>query len=1032
MDRTRSILPSAGLSHVGVKVAWRGTMKRCSTRGVALVALVATLLLVPSAAVAFQITGGAGTQTQNGYGLWYAGQEACGIEGCHSSIVSKPSPHSNMVTDVKANPGALRPLAGSPLWPYSSPFGGLTINARDIYLQFGDGLGFHEYAGFQGSSIATGFKPLDDLPLPDPMSYLTGPAEFEAPATAVGARGYSSCSPCHNLGTTRPSDKSYTLPNGATMTSTTPVTVAELSIQCEVCHGTGKNPNGHRDAVPEVVGGTQILKAQVCGQCHVTGTTPQKNLAGSAFGNPNGYTTDATLSAYLTPYTTVESAATFMNYLNNGGAKPKFLPNGDDYSMRHDYYNEWLISAHAAPTNSHVQSSSTSTLCLRCHSGLGFLYRIDARSPQGTRIVPTQPTISQVATADPGISCQVCHTGHVGYTATGYDSKRRWGNGTEVSCGDCHNWQFEQLNQPLQYETIAGAQYSRPALNTRVRHPSREMVSGGRGGDDGTGGMWGVDPMGQYMPGVRCQDCHMPRTHKEGMPANDDGSTDATRMSHRFHIVYPGDAITWRLRPGGDSCDQPGCHTAEAAGWSRGDFQSWIDAKTAQVASASADASTALTAAAADAGLTSYTSFIAAQPTTVTVYSAAQWSMLQHAAQNLDFVALDASRGLHNPDYALAGLRKAEFWADSAAATVSASIDPVGNGEGMTVTGSLLGAHGVIPGAKVVLQKSTDGGSTWSFVATGTPDSTGAFSVDTGRIIGTTVFRVAFMPDSANTVVSAPMSVAVPVTVASLSPAAAADGWIDAPSVVTSLAVTPGASVTFYSLSGATMQAQTIYTGPFAITSPGETLVTFYSSNADGVEAVQTQRVLIDRDLPAFACDAVSTYRDSATVRFSASDISGLSLFTYSLDGAPANAGANGWAALSVTQPGAHSLTVQAVDGAGHPTSRTWAFTAKATPHFRVLPSAYSSSVRRGRSWSSRVTVVSALGVPVGRASVYLQRSYNGRSWSTVARLTANASGQASKSVRMSTTGTTYWRWYVPSQTRAFAGASGKKRVVVR
>ena len=1012
-------------------------MKRSFMLASALIALVAMFAL-PTMALGFTITGGAGTATQNPYGLWYAGQEACGIEGCHSSIVAKPSPHSTMVTDVHANPGALLPASSSLLWPYTSPFGGITIRPRDIYLQIGDRFGFFEYAGMPGSSLATPMVPSDDLPLWSPMEYEAGSPTFDAPTGPLTNSGYSSCADCHNLGVTRPSNTTTTLPNGAVMTSTTPVSVSALSIQCEVCHGTGKDPSvsAHQPGVPAVVAGTQILKAQVCGQCHVSGTTPQKNLAGSAFGNPNGYTTDATLSAYFTPYTTVPSETAFMNYINGvTKTKPYFLPNGDDYSMRHDYYNEWLVSSHAAPTNSHVQTSSTATLCERCHSGLGFLYRIDARSPQGKRIVPTQPTTATVMASDPGISCQVCHTGHIGYTATGYDLMRRWGNGKEVACTDCHNWQYEQLNQTLQYEAIGGVQHARPVLNGKTSHPVREMFSGGSGGDDGTGGMWGVAPMGQFMPGTTCTDCHMPRTYKEGMPANDDGSTGATRVSHGFKIVYPGDAIRYKLRNGGDSCTQADCHTGEAEGWSRTDFQAWIDQKKAEIATASVNASSALIAFGSDYGITTYSGFESAEPTKGAAANIPPsiWAMLQHAAQNVNFVSADGSFGMHNPDYAAAGLAKALYWAQSAGATVTASIDPIGDGEGMDVTGTLLGTHGVvIGGAQVVLQSSGDGGSTWSFVATGTPDGTGAFSIPTGRIVGDTLFRVVFTPDANNTFSSAQMSVTVPVTVAALMPTAAQSGWVDAPSVTTSLSVTPGASITFYSLSGATTQAQTIYTGPFAVTAPGETDVAFWSSNADGVEAVQTQRVLIDRDTPVLASDAAASYTDAAVVKVWASDQGCVADLEYSLDGAPTVSAPGTWTSLTVTAPGAHTLAASATDGCGHAVTKTWSFAVKATPHFGTQPSAYRSSVTHGRTWTASVTLSSARGAALQHAGVWLQRSSNGRSWSTMARLSTDGSGHASKSVRFSGRQTLYWRWYTPSSAGAFAGASAKHKLVVK
>ena len=316
------------------------------------------------------------------------------------------------------------------------------------------------------------------------------------------------------------------------------------------------------------------------------------------------------------------------------------------------------------------------TRCLKCHSGLGFLNRIDAKGPSGKRIVPTFPTMSVVATADPGISCQVCHTGHVGMVESGgYDSLRRKGNGDEVGCGDCHNWQFEMLDQAVQYETLAGAEYSRPARDTKSRHPQREMVSGGRGGEDGTGGLWGVPPRGEYMPDTECQDCHMPRTHKEGMPANDTGGIGGTRMSHRFHIVEPGDAQRWKLRPNGDSCVTT-CHKEEASEYTRAEFQSWIDEKRATVSAASDDTTRALQVAAAEYGLASWSSFIAAQPRSGAAagLSSAKWSMLQRAAQNADFVINDGSGGIHNPDYAMAGLDKALLWARSASATVEATL----------------------------------------------------------------------------------------------------------------------------------------------------------------------------------------------------------------------------------------------------------------------------------------------------------------------------------------------------------------------
>ena len=269
-------------------------MKRSSVLGALFLLVVVATGVLPSAALGFSVTGGGGTQTQNPYGQWYAGKEACAQEGCHSAIAAKKTPHSEMVKDIKAKPSALFPSADSGFWPYTSSFGGITVRPRDVYLQVGDGHGLIDYVGPQGSALATKVVPADDLPLWSPMYFLVEENMWEPPTGKIANGVYGqSCSSCHNVGPTRPANASYALGNGATQTTSTPTTVSELGVQCEACHGSGKNPNGHKNGVPGVVGGYQVLRSQVCGQCHVAGVTPQKGVSGSAFGNPNAYTTDA-------------------------------------------------------------------------------------------------------------------------------------------------------------------------------------------------------------------------------------------------------------------------------------------------------------------------------------------------------------------------------------------------------------------------------------------------------------------------------------------------------------------------------------------------------------------------------------------------------------------------------------------------------------------------------------------------------------------------------------------------------------------
>lgn len=1010
----------------------------------AVVALLTTLLILPTMASAFQITGGGGTQTQSPYGLWYAGKEACAQEGCHRSIAQKPSPHSNMVTDLKAYPEKLMPAATSALWPLTSPLGGITLQPRDMYLQLGDHEGFLEYTGTNANPLAK-LKPSDDLPVWSPMLYLIDENIWEEPTAKMGNSVYGqSCADCHNVGLTRPSNAEYTLPNGAVQTTNTPTTVSELGIQCEACHASGKNPGAHKGVVPEVVGGYQILKSQTCGQCHVTGTTPQKNVNGSAFGNPNGFTTDTTLSAYLTPASVVETEGQLMAYLDGKGPKPKFLPNGADYSMRHTYYNEWLVNkvpsehggnyGHADPVNGTVQTfaGAGETKCLRCHSGLGFLNRIDAKSPSGTRIVPTFPTLSTVTKDDPGISCMVCHTGHVQYAeGGGYDSMRRWGNGRSVQCTDCHNWQFEQLEQAVQYEIIDGVSYSRPAAGAKSRHAQREMVSGGKGGDDGLGGLWGVAPMEETMPGAECKDCHMPRTHKEGMPANDTGSKTGTRMSHRFHVVLPGDAERWKLRPNGDSC-AASCHNEDAASYTRADFQSWIEQKREAVASASSEATTVLDDVAAGLGLTDWNSFIAAQPVggPASGLNAATWAMLQHAAQNVDMVAGDGSGGIHNVEYALAGLEKAKLWAQSANGTLSATLSsPIATGEGMTVNGSLLGAGGApIDDAEVVLETSTDS-STWTLVAAAQPDASGHFSIPTGLVVGNRWYRVRFSPSEGVEYQSSPMHVAVPVTSATLTPAAANVSWQNIASATVTMSATPGAT-TLYTLSGATFKAPTVYSGPISITAEGRTEVRFWSTDSNGTEAPQTLQVLIDRAAPRLATDVKVRYSEKAVVRVWAADSgAGVTRIVCTFRGVTRTVYGSNFT-LTTRALGKSTLSLRAYDRAGRSAAKAVTVWVRTTPTFAVSPST-TRYIRAGASVSFAATVKSAGGAYLAGEPVALQR-WNGSGWTTVAIRVTSATGRVSKAVTFGSKGTKWYRWRVAASTRCNAEEGQLMKVVVK
>jgi len=1019
---------------------------RIRPAAVAALAVATALFAIPAAACALTIANPSSEPTANAYGMWYAGSGACAAAGCHEAIASAESVHADMVTDVAADPSKLVP--GTSHWPAPNPAGGFTLNATDVYLKIGDRNGLLEYAGFAVNGL-TSVVPEGDLPLWDPVGYEQTAAEWEAPSVAVGAKPYAQgCAGCHNLGLTRPSKTNTTLPNGGTQATDTPSAVVQLSIQCEVCHGTGNDPatGAHATGVPAVVGGLQILKAQVCGQCHVTGTTPQRNVSNKAFSSPNGYSTDETLSAaYFTPASTIPSEGGFAAYLASPGtvAKPSFLPNGANYAMRHSYYNEWLQNGaangygHVKPMNTSVKGG-TDPKCLGCHSGIGFLNRIGAKYATGALIVTDTPSIEFATANDVGITCQVCHKGHVGYKSAGrYDLDREWGNGKPVECADCHNWQFEVLGQALQSETVEGVEGVRPAANTRSRHPQREMLSGGLGADGVNRGLWGVAPTGEYMQGVACKDCHMPRTHKEGMPAGDDGSTVMTRMSHRFHPVLPGDAERWKLRKNGDSCVAD-CHEGRTGAWTRGQYQTWIDGVQTETEAKAEEATGAIGAIATSLSLASWTRVIAAQPVTGpgAAYSAAEWNMVQKAAQNADMVINDASGGVHQPVYSSAGLDKAVFWATSLRPALTASMVPgyCDGTVGRRIEGTLLGNDGEpIADAVVTLEKSVDGGASWSTVAAAVAGPT--FSLSTGPISGPALFRVAFRPDAGVTYTTAAMDDGLPETSIALDPGAAGSMWVSAGAVTATLSSSDAAAVTFYSLSGATVRAPSVYAGPFPVSAEGETVITYWSVNGSGSEAPVAQRVRIDRTGAAASANARALYSDAAAITVDASDSgAGVAYLEYALDGAAWTRSASSSAVLpTIKKLGGHSLRVRASDRMGGiGPVREYAFSVKSTPKLTKSPMGTGYTLRVGNRWRYTAALRRPTGALVVGKRVYLQRSTNGTTWTNYATLATSASGTASRSMLCGKRGTTYWRFHSPGDGLFGAVTGAPTKIVVK
>jgi len=672
---------------------------------------------------------GATTITTDGFGRSYAGQDSC--ISCHDGLkasdrrIALTTRHGLMVIDVRANPSKLVPAASSTtLWP-SPGMGtaGIRYGASNVYLQIGGGP-IKEHVTTVGerlpavSPVTTitvpANTPSDDLVLFNGITFDTDLNAWESEAP-VGTRGYlQRCGGCHNLGVTRPSADTRVMANGGTISPTTPTRITGLSIQCEVCHGTGKTASLHETATPEVVAWTssnaapgRIMSAELCGQCHATGTAKERYYAGGGnFSSPNGYTSDATLSAFFDVVTEVPTVASF----TVNPTAYRFYPTGTNRNMNHVFYNEWLNNkaangfGHVKPTNTSVYTQNNPK-CLRCHSGEGFLEYI------GDPLVPAAYNASR-DNVKWGITCQVCHSAHAPVTGLGKRTSTNPKFGT-VDCGDCHNWQFEALDQQLPSESAFATGY--PGM--RVRHPQREMNAGK--------GMFGVSDAGDFMDGVECAQCHMPVTRE-------------ARPSHRFHVMLPGDAEEWGVIEKGDSCTP--CHTSRT----RAQLQTSIDEWQDDTRDLVAEATSTMNAARTRAGWTgTETAFIATKSVDPQVIA------YKKAFHNRDFVQNDASLGAHNPPYAQAGLEYAIRVARSIGGSVSLNAPPAGGyGTEVALSGTaMLGDGGAPAGQRVELQARPVGESDFTTFALADTNALGAFS-GSYRLMGEAELRAIWKSDS--------------------------------------------------------------------------------------------------------------------------------------------------------------------------------------------------------------------------------------------------------------------------------------------
>lgn len=687
----------------------------------------------------------------NEYGMHYAGQTAC--VGCHGAG------YANQVHGRFAKAGLLPAVPedwtlfrgpGNPL-PVTGTAGarwdggGEYSIAGNTWVTLGDTLG---NAGVGNSAGEYLFFKVSTDPTVMPWNLVEGLASEPSGAWLVadgepkGLYDVSySCQRCHQLGSTVPK-ASATVPNPAAIVAVTATTArqwarpddttvndfmtvasasyAGLGIQCENCHGTGVNAGtgGHWTTGTQVSTTLEVLgQSQVCGQCHGSFT----DVAGTV--GIYGYTTNQPLRNFVDvngasggqSYTKIPTVAEFM-------ATPAafwMFPNGSNAKGGHYYYDEWAASAHSyrgaltktspdamtfqAAGNGHFAVSMDPNLgtgCYKCHTGEGYLKSKDAAIAQN--FTPTPDNVGKM-----GQECITCHNGHPSAVGAanvvrepdpaGVRSATGLSKANDSICEDCHNWQYEVLGTKPAYAPLADV-----TAHAAPSHPQRETLEGRS--------MVEIPTAGQFMPGAKCEDCHMPKTNKA-----------ANRISHGMKPMLPGDAETWMTAAGGayqgeDSCSK--CH----GGQTRSELQANIDKWQADASAEAQNAGNAI---------------LGAQKRkeySLTDKKKPGYTLVGKATWNYKVFANDASSGVHNPQYIVAGLVKAQELAKSVGGSFKgvAASKVVKRGRTAFVWGKVVnGNRSAAANATLVLYKNgkgtgmtvktnASGAFAFSFVAKGT------------------------------------------------------------------------------------------------------------------------------------------------------------------------------------------------------------------------------------------------------------------------------------------------------------------------
>ncbi|MBK9124053.1 MAG: ammonia-forming cytochrome c nitrite reductase subunit c552 [Chloroflexi bacterium] len=280
-------------------------------------------------------------------------------------------------------------------------------------------------------------------------------------------------------------------------------------VWCEACHGpaslhievardAGRRPSD--EDIAEIHGAIVVSPdAQICAQCHSRGTDPE---SGRMF--PMGYR----------PGTDLLHDSLFV--LAEEDDPVAFWATGHA-RQNNMQFNEWFNSAHASALDTLKASNRAEAECLTCHSGdFTFTSRVlEAYDEEVLTGVP--PELPTLDTAQFGITCTVCHSGHPD-----------------------DDVEFNLADEP--YALCTACHQSTPLFDT-LHHPVKEMFEG-QTIIDSVEGIPAVHHAEEGGP--TCTTCHMSRVMA--------GLTELA--NHTWNPVLPED-IEGEAPPA--SCEA--CHT---------------------------------------------------------------------------------------------------------------------------------------------------------------------------------------------------------------------------------------------------------------------------------------------------------------------------------------------------------------------------------------------------------------------------------------------------------------------------------------